>query len=478
MLALTENIFRSFNENKVIYCNWKGTSKIEEGLEGVSDIDVLMSDKDNILASQLLERAGFIKAKTQWIYRFKGIEDWIGMDKSTGKLIHIHLHYRMIVGHPCTMEHSLPWKDEVLSSRILLPNGIYTVSPEWEMLVFLVRIGVEYPNKKIGSDGLLKDSALDEFHYLQGQIERVALEQIITNRFPSVASEIITITKKEILDKSDIAQLRKASSKTLRVNAISNVLYKLISSLKARVDVRMPQWMRRMFGVQNKKTIPSGGKVISFLGQDGSGKSTVTADIEKWLQWKLDVRRFYLGSGEEFYNPWRHRLLKKLNKKTDPLSKGVRSWLYFSDLLASSKYVLKTTRAAKRYAEWGGIALLDRFPQIQYPGINDGPKIRAELFDRVPGKLKWIAECYAKLEEHNIEKAVRMTPDIVIKLMLSPEESLRRKPFENKELVERKHKIIENLSFDKSHVVVIDAEQNYEREIIQIKNIVWNNIRE
>ncbi len=91
--------------------------------------------------------------------------------------------------------------------------------------------------------------------------------------------------------------------------------------------------------------------------------------------------------------------------------------------------------------------------------------------------MKNIVSFYATLEEKKLAKAVKYNPDIVFKFMLSPEESLRRKPQENYESVCRKHEIIKSLEFPNSKVFVIDATQPYEQELIQIKNIIWDNIQ-
>ena len=46
-----------------------------------------------------------------------------------------------------------------------------------------------------------------------------------------------------------------------------------------------------------KKVLENGGCIIAFIGCDGSGKSTVSREILKWLNWKNDVEYFYMGSG-------------------------------------------------------------------------------------------------------------------------------------------------------------------------------------
>ena len=82
----------------------------------------------------------------------------------------------------------------------------------------------------------------------------------------------------------------------------------------------------------------------------------------------------------------------------------------------------------------------------------------------------------AKAEERNIKKIVEHQPDVVIKLLLPPEESIRRKPQENLDAVREKHEIVKSLKFVNSDVYTIDATMPFEEELVLIKNIIWQHI--
>ena len=60
--------------------------------------------------------------------------------------------------------------------------------------------------------------------------------------------------------------------------------------------------------------------------------------------------------------------------------------------------------------------------------------------------------------------------------MLSPEESIRRKPFESLDAVTLKHEVTQQLQFPNSAVYTVDATQDYQQEIIFIKNKIWKVI--
>lgn len=60
--------------------------------------------------------------------------------------------------------------------------------------------------------------------------------------------------------------------------------------------------------------------------------------------------------------------------------------------------------------------------------------------------------------------------------MLTSEESIRHKPFENLEVVARKHEITKQLQFPNSVVYVVDATQNYQQEVVFIKSKIWETL--
>jgi hypothetical protein len=212
------------------------------------------------------------------------------------------------------------------------------------------------------------------------------------------------------------------------------------------------------------------------------------------LNWKIDAHRFYLGSGEH-YKSLSKRLRAKISKSKrnsqHTQEKKVRSQqqeikqakglkavigatLVSWSLLSIAHRAYKEVRRADRYMEKGGIPLYDRFPQTQFEGIYDGPKINYYCQQRGIsfGIVRWMA----KREQHYIEKIQDYQPRLVFKLMLSPEESIRRKPSENLEVVTRKHNITSQLKFPHSLVYTVDATMNYQEEIIYIKNQIWNEL--
>ena len=228
-------------------------------------------------------------------------------------------------------------------------------------------------------------------------------------------------------------------------------------------------------GFTHKSLGEKRGFSVAFLGQDGAGKSTISEDICSWLNWKIEAQKFYLGSGDHYHSVF--KFFKSVLRQKNSLVKAIWAMLNIFDLASLSRHNLFVIQRARKYICKGGIVLYDRFPQNQFQGINDGPKIRQVYYEKSNNILyKKFVVFFARIEEKNIEKIIKFQPTVVIKLKLSPEESIRRKPEEDIENVNIKHFIIESLVFPLSENHTIDATMPYERELIEVKKIIWARI--
>lgn len=482
MLDISKRLFLYWNTSDVVYCHWKSNEHLVPGLDGETDLDVLMDLSSKEKGCKILGELSFLPCKSQFGSRYPNVEDWIGFDASTGKQIHVHLHYALVTGHKGLKEYSLPWCQMTLDTRVQdLGSGVFIMEPNLEIVTLFTRIGLkcnakQYFKAHLGKYALSEDIK-KEIDWLKERVNKDSVKNIAETFFKHNPQQLCSLIFADNYDSAWLIRLENVVTSNMRtyrrfglvVNSVLRVYYRGALVIRNRY--------KNAWNLITRKCPSAGnGLVIAFIGQDGSGKSTVTQDIRKWLSWKLEAKRFYLGSGEH-YNPWEKKIQERLDDKHNPLLKMVKKILSFRLVKKIADLSYKNIRRAFKYADKGGIALLDRYPQTEYPSINDGPKLRTSVLPKVQSAVaRKLVMWYADREERTLQKATAYQPDVVFKLMLSPEESIRRKPFENYEGVKRKHEIIKSLRFPGSTVYEIDATQDYEQEIIQIKNIIWQHI--
>ena len=119
----------------------------------------------------------------------------------------------------------------------------------------------------------------------------------------------------------------------------------------------------------------------------------------------------------------------------------------------------------------GMVVIGDRYPQNQIMGYNDGPLL-SDLSKYDSRLLRYIAE-RERLPYRNAEKN---QPDLVIKLDVSKEVALSRKPETGEDRVVDKIEAVRSLEFKHAEVVTINAEQELDEVVKEVKRAVWEVI--
>lgn len=482
MLDISKRLFSDWNNSNIIYCHWKSNEHLGEGLNGWTDLDVLVSFENKTDCENVLRSLDFIKCQPQFGSRYPDVDDWLGCDTGTGRLIHIHLHYQIITGHRGMKEYNLPWWQEALDTRIQDEStGVYIMEPNLEIMTLYTRIALKASIKKIyaAKKGTFKldQGYLKEITYLKQRINLKTLGSLIKKYYGS--ERLMDLIENDFLTSRDFLLLHKYITKSMvpyrTTNGVLSWLQKNFYYLALPIRAKLRNRFDRV--IINKKTPQNGGIMAAFIGQDGSGKSTVTDEILAWLTWKLDAHKFYLGSGEH-YHSWQKTLKRKIDSKRNyKFIAMLSAFLTLSNHISVARRTYKFVSQGKRYALNGGIAIFDRYPQTIHFGINDGPKIRFNYLDRISNPLlKKYVLCCAEVEEIYLTKAERVVPGIVFKLILPPEISIIRKPEEDIETIKKKHDIIKSLSFSQAKVYSIDVTKEYPKEIKEIKGIIWGNL--
>lgn len=456
MLLISEKLINSLNSSSIAYLHWKGNNHYEDGFNGVGDIDLLVSKNQKNEVHKLLIHLKFAHFNTQAAKFDQDIEDWLGFDYNTGKLVHLHLHFKMILGQ-------------------LFPNQyVFTIEP------FL------YAKQDVKSHCFLQNPIIEYLLLLSRKYKKCISNKKYAKNFDFLKSVLNNTEANHILRDIGLSQLdvELIISSIYNQNLVNEIFRKKILDRFIRTNCKWPliEFLNRtgMSTLTNlgflykKKTLTNKGFTLVFLGQDGAGKSTIAKLVEEWLSWKVETHNIYLGNGDHYFS-WRKKM-RDLMPSTF-ITKPIRALLTISDLKHLAKNNLRKMKNAQSLVENGCIIIYDRYPQIKYEGINDGPKIRINYADRMsyPILKSYVNYC-SNIEEKLLAKSVNIKPNVVFKLMLTPEESIKRKPHEDIRQVEKKHEIIKSLEFPESRVEIIDAMQNFDSEILQIKRIIWETI--
>lgn len=210
--------------------------------------------------------------------------------------------------------------------------------------------------------------------------------------------------------------------------------------------------------------------LIAVIGCDGSGKSTLSADLLEWVRARYGpAETHYLGlrSGQmgnsikalPLVGPMIERQLSK--RAGQARTKGSKIPGLATALVIYAFSLLRRHRFRKVLSlrRQGFIVVTDRYPQVDVPGFYDGPGLSAA---RPGGRL---VAALAARERATYEWMASFVPDLVIRLNVDAETALTRKPDHGVDLLKAKVAVTPLLKFNGARIVDLDATMPYAEEL-------------
>lgn len=496
MLKIYENLFERLNKEGILYCHFKSNDHLEAGLNGDTDLDIVVrSDYARALTKILIE-FDFKRTEAGFGVKNHAREGYLGLDKETKKLVYIDLHFTIIIGKNRIREYALDGlSDQILSTRILDDKyPIYIASSTYELVLLIIRaaIKVRFRDKlwklfgkdffdkswQVQHDWLLQRTTPDEL--VQVSKNLLTTEATIPEdwhlHYPTIG-ELFQIKK---LFKKKYFGYLKYNDFTSNIGMFAKEVNGLLCFVNRRYcENRIPV---------NRRTLAMGGTFIGFIGVDGSGKSTHLKKLAEYLSWKLDVSCVYLGAGDG-KSSWHRAILKLLRKvleknvnSTDvqsvkPDNAEKSSVRKLAKLVwAVSLMVEKNTKLKRfnRQARRGVVVIADRYPQSNINNFNDGPLLSG--YRSSINKLN-ILRVLAEKEYEVYSGEKYPPPKLIIKLMVSPQTSIDRGQSADIEYLNRRIEAVNAITFKEScKVVGIDASGPEHEVFDEIIQIVWDNI--
>ena len=503
-LEVLDSLLDRMDAEGIRYCHWKSNEHVGPALRGRGDLDLLVDRRAALATARLLAELGFKRFLVRPGRGYPGIEDYLGFDEATGSLTHLHLHYQLTLGEKFLKGHRLPWEAVMLETRVYdAEHRIHVADPALETLVLLVRAAMKLRTRDFvlaaANTPYVRGSQLRELRWL--------IERTDTRHFQALAGVLVG------QDATRVAvEMLAAPAPTVRQLLAFRRLarprwsdYRMYGVLEARAR----RWFRELDTIisvvrtrlrshalhASTRTAPQGGLLVAIVGPDGAGKTTVARETTSWLSREVAVLPMYGGSGSGPASLPR-RVLESTARLAHPSWRGNGSALEARESvpsaphgdrasgglggrlqrLARAAWALSLAREryrnaarARRARDRGVVVLADRFPQNQFPGLNDGPKLTPWLSHRDP-LLRWAA----RRERAAYERIALWSPDLVVKLHLPFDVARERKPDTPTDQLRRKVEIVDALRFPSTtQVVSVDAQMPLESVVGAVRRIVW-----
>lgn len=485
MLEISKQTFQKFKENNIRYCHWKSNEHLLEGLDGITDLDVLIDRFNYNRVVEILMDLGYKTGDTIFYLDYSSIADYIGFDYETGKIVHLHLHFELMIGKKFVKGIHLPWEEEIYQNiEVDSETGVHIIDSNIELILLFIR---NYAKKnvihKIKRKGLSKDDKV-EFNWLHPRVTRDKLNQFSNTFHLGDLGELI-FHYAETPNRKNLNMIYRVINKILKsqyfFNNIKQNFRYFRYKLTAAKNLIRHRYLHRP--VRYRRGISQGGLIIAFAGVDGAGKSTLIKEVNKWLTWKIDTYNIYFGSGDGssslIRKPLRMVAKLRVKKRGNSLNITEKDAEKKKKKLKWAKAIWAVTLAAEKKKKFkdmlkarsqGMIVLTDRYPQDQIKGFNDGPLLSDWESSTNPIKRKLYR--YER-EIYNLSNIFQ--PDIFFKLTISEELSAKRKNDTPLYMIRKKINAIETISFPQSKEIIIDSSGTVEDSSLSLKRAIWNS---
>jgi hypothetical protein len=435
-------------------CHWKSNDMQGRSLSGENDLDLLVHRNDARRFLSVLARLGFNRALAPG-REHHGVAHFYGLDRASGRLVHVHAHFQLVLGDDTTKNYRLPIEAAYLAST-RHDAALPAPAVEFELALFVVRKMLEHGTWDAAAMGLGRLSAAEhrELAWLLARADLEATRTVVTHHLGGVGVAL--------WDRC-LASLTDGSSLRRRVSLGGEMLTALAPhgrrSRPADAATRVLRrgqwgWTRVVLRRPNRKRFERAGLTVAVVGDDGSGTTTAAQSVADWLGTTFVVKRTHLG------NP----------RRATPDDVPGAAWALWRVLTARDRR--REYHALRRVADAGGVVVCDGWPLPELH-VMDGSRV-GWAFDRSGSRSR--SRVVRRLAEAERRSYAQIAlPDVLVVLRLDPEGAVSRGPEDDPDVRARNTEVFDT-DWSTTPAVVIDASQPPELVLSGIRAAIWERL--
>lgn len=467
--GLLDRLVKALEAQAVAYCQWKGHWSAHRWANGEGDIDLLVDHGAITKFRNLMGELGFKLVLPPGGRQIAGVESYFGHDPAVPRPLHLHVHYRLILGDYWRTTYRIPIDRPMLNTAV--DGGLFRIpAPEYQFLVFVLRMILRQRRRALhyALNRWLR-GIRRQLDYLEETSDRTSLAEVIGQHLPSISLEFFDRCVAALRGQGgpvSRAMLMWQLHRRLRAHARRAPLAAVLSA--AMEETLPPSLVRRLF--EGRMRVAGGGTVVALIGGDGAGESTWARELELWLSDHFATMRAHLGDPPRSGLTLAVEGALKIERALDQLRRHQRSSVSHTELLhhlctARDRYRLYVK--VHQFAARGGIAICEGYP-VPENRLLVGPRIPELLPPQTTGFARYLRNVEVSLYER-----IR-PPDSLIVLRLNSGLPLPREPEKPADYVPAPGLMDHEMDWSATQVHLVDASRALPEVLRHLKSILWS----
>jgi hypothetical protein len=282
MPDLVQRFVATLERDGIPLCHWKGAAALARGLVGERDLDFLVPREAFARTEAALVAAGFKAARSRYGGDAPGTAHFFGRAPGQERLLHVHLHDRVLTGEDLIHSHTLPL-DRALLESPARAHGVRVPTPAQEALLTVLKHAIRW--------GSLPDAAQA---WLRPKHEQAELARLLTDE---TVAEALGLLRAHLpaLDEGTFracaASLREERGRAERLRLSARVRRALRpwanheagGRLAAYARVGLARVRRLLDGDRRDKALRGRGVLIAFVDGDAAARGALVSETARWL---------------------------------------------------------------------------------------------------------------------------------------------------------------------------------------------------
>ncbi len=192
-LKLISALCNALKLERVTYCHWKSNDALDRSATGDNDLDLLILNEHVPRFAQVLCSLDFKQALAPRDQSMPGVVDYYGYDKDTGRIVHVHAHFRLVVGDDRAKNYRLPIEKAYLA-KTSEELGFQIPQAEFEFVLFVIRMMLKHCSwdAVLAGKGRLKAAVRSEFAFHRTRVDMSLVNDLLTRHMPLVDASLFT----------------------------------------------------------------------------------------------------------------------------------------------------------------------------------------------------------------------------------------------------------------------------------------------